>query len=253
MRKSIARRTFLRSTVAAGAAALAVKPLPALAGKREFMMNILKKGGPHDRVPAAFFIHFDEKSRLGEPAVARHLEYFRATGMDFVKIQYEHEFPRLAAIKRPEDWKSMPLYKLNFYEPELQVVRGLVSNNLYSWRMRAFNASGWGPYSPVRQFRPVFTGVDPDDGVPAEYSLSQNYPNPFNPSTRVSFGLPRESRVRLEIFNLLGERLMTAVDGIRAAGYHQVTLDASTLPAGMYLYRLTAGEQVMTRKMLLVK
>ena len=46
--------------------------------------------------------------------------------MDFVKIQYEREFPRVAAIQKPEDWKSMPMYKLDFYEPELQVVRGLV-------------------------------------------------------------------------------------------------------------------------------
>jgi uroporphyrinogen decarboxylase len=126
MQKPLTRRDFLGSTIAAGSAALAGKRPPAAAGKRDMVMDILKKDGPHDYFPAAFFIHFDEKSRLGEPAVARHLEFFRATGMDFVKIQYEREFPRLTAIKNAQDWKSMPLYKRDFYEPELQVVRGLV-------------------------------------------------------------------------------------------------------------------------------
>ncbi len=134
-----------------------------------------------------------------------------------------------------------------------KLVHGLISNDLYSWRMRAHNASGWGPYSEVRQFRPLYTGVVNEAEVPADYSLSQNYPNPFNPSTQVTFGLPRESRVRLEVYNMLGERVMTVLDAARAAGYHTVTVDAAALSAGVYLYRLIAGETVMTRKMLLLK
>jgi hypothetical protein len=105
----------------------------------------------------------------------------------------------------------------------------------------------------VRQFRPLYTGIGDEPGLPTEYSLSQNYPNPFNPSTQIMFGLPTESRVKLELFNTLGELVMTVLDGTRAAGYHTVTVDASTLSAGLYLYRLTAGDKVMTRKMLLVK
>jgi uroporphyrinogen decarboxylase len=122
----VTRRTFLGSTIAAGTAAAAAKPRSAASSKRDVMMDILKQDAPHDYTPAAFFIHFDQKSKLGEPAVGKHLEFFRATGMDFVKIQYERTFPPLAGIKKPEDWKSMPLYKLDFYEPELQVVRGLI-------------------------------------------------------------------------------------------------------------------------------
>ena len=56
----------------------------------------------------------------------KHLEYFRYTGMDFVKIQYERTFPPIAEIKKPEDWGKMPLYPLDFYQPQLEVVRGLV-------------------------------------------------------------------------------------------------------------------------------
>jgi hypothetical protein len=134
-----------------------------------------------------------------------------------------------------------------------KLVHGLISENLYAWRTRAYNAAGWGPFSEVRRFQPLFTGIDDEGELPAEHSLSQNYPNPFNPSTVVVFGLPRESRVRLEVFNLLGERVMTVIDGSRAAGYHTVTVDASSLSAGVYLYRLSAGEKVLTRKMLFVK
>ena len=126
MNLDVTRRTFLGSSMAAGSAVLAGQNLRSTPGKREVMMDILKKNAPHDHIPAAFFIHFDAKSKLGEPAVGRHLEFFRATGMDFVKIQYERTFPPLTAIRKPEDWKGMPHYKLDFYEPELQVVRGLV-------------------------------------------------------------------------------------------------------------------------------
>jgi uroporphyrinogen decarboxylase len=58
--------------------------------------------------------------------VEKHLEYFRATGMDFVKVQYEQAFPPRREIQRPADWKAMPLYGLDFYRPQLEVVEGLV-------------------------------------------------------------------------------------------------------------------------------
>ena len=96
------------------------------AGKREAMLA-LRKGGPGPGyVPAAFFLHFDEASRLGPGAVKRHLEYFRFTGMDFVKVQYERTFPPLPQVKSAADWKTMPRYGLDFYKPQLEVVDALV-------------------------------------------------------------------------------------------------------------------------------
>ena len=56
----------------------------------------------------------------------KHLEYFRFTGMDLVKIQYEKTFPPIAEIKKPEDWAKIPFYKLDFYQPQLETVKGLV-------------------------------------------------------------------------------------------------------------------------------
>ncbi len=76
--------------------------------------------------PAAFFLHFDPAFHRGQPAVDKHLEYFRQTDMDFVKIQFELPFPVRAEIVRPADWRKMPLYREDFYAPQLDVVKGLV-------------------------------------------------------------------------------------------------------------------------------
>jgi uroporphyrinogen decarboxylase len=94
--------------------------------KRDAMLALLERGTRQDSVPAAFFIHFDKAFHFGQPAVQKHLEYFRHTGMDFVKIQYERVFPPIPAITRPEDWSRMPSYPLDFYQPVLDAVRGLV-------------------------------------------------------------------------------------------------------------------------------
>jgi uroporphyrinogen decarboxylase len=94
--------------------------------KRDAVLALLDRNARQDYIPAAFFIHFDKAFHFGPPAVQKHLEYFRYTGMDFVKIQYERTFPPIPDIKRPEDWRNMPSYKLDFYQPELEAVQGLV-------------------------------------------------------------------------------------------------------------------------------
>ena len=94
--------------------------------KRDAVLSLLDPAHTPETVPAAFFLHFDPAYHQGQAAVEKHLEYFRYTGMDFVKIQYERRFPPLEAIRRPEDWAKMPYYKLDFYEEPLRVVEGLV-------------------------------------------------------------------------------------------------------------------------------
>jgi hypothetical protein len=89
--------------------------------------------------------------------------------------------------------------------------------------------------------------------MPSSFSLEQNYPNPFNPSTTIRFGLAGRARVTLSVFNMLGQRVATLVEGEREAGYHSVNFDASGLASGVYLYRLTAGEHVQARKLILLR
>jgi len=94
--------------------------------KRELVLSLLDKDKKQENIPAAFFLHFDEAYHRGQAAVDKHLEYFRYTGMDFVKIQYENVFPHRPEIIKPDDWGKMPLYNKDFYENQLYIVDGLV-------------------------------------------------------------------------------------------------------------------------------
>jgi hypothetical protein len=89
--------------------------------------------------------------------------------------------------------------------------------------------------------------------MPKEYSLSQNYPNPFNSSTVVEFNLRMPGRTVLEVYNVLGQRVMTVVDGELSAGSYRYQMNLSGLASGMYLYRLRSRDFVATKKMLLIK
>lgn len=89
--------------------------------------------------------------------------------------------------------------------------------------------------------------------VPNAYVLSQNMPNPFNPITTVEYALPVPVRVRLTIYNSLGQEVVRLVDREQAAGWHSINWDASAAASGIYIYRLQAGNYIDTKKMVLLK
>jgi hypothetical protein len=88
--------------------------------------------------------------------------------------------------------------------------------------------------------------------LPTKFRIAQNYPNPFNPSTTFRFDLPIAATVSLRVFNTLGQVVATLASGRRDAGYHEVVWSAN-VASGIYFYRLTAGEFVETKKMMLLK
>ena len=94
--------------------------------KRDLVLQTLEKNKPQSHIPAAFFLHFDPEFHRGQAAIDKHLEYFRYTGMDFVKIQYEKVFPFREEIRKPEDWLKMPQYGIDFYQDQVDIARGLV-------------------------------------------------------------------------------------------------------------------------------
>jgi len=99
-----------------------------------------------------------------------------------------------------------------------------------------------------------FTAAVGDCPVPVSgFTLSQNYPNPFNATTTIYYQVPAHSHVKLEVYNLLGQKVATLVDERQQVGYKSVNWDASEVSSGLYFYKLTAGDYIETRRMMLVK
>jgi len=95
-------------------------------------------------------------------------------------------------------------------------------------------------------------------GIPQAFTLLQNHPNPFNSSTLISYTLPEPARVRLQVYNLLGQQVATLAEGYQQAGSYQVRWDGKDkhghpVPSGVYLYRLQAGELKQTRRMTVLR
>jgi len=99
----------------------------------------------------------------------------------------------------------------------------------------------------------TLTSQEPDAAVPDRVELLQNYPNPFNPVTTINYSIPEQSRVRLEVFDMLGRKVATLLNERVEVGYHQVRFDARNLASGVYIYRLQAGDKTITKKLTLIK
>lgn len=108
------------------------------------------------------------------------------------------------------------------------------------------------PEDPATDYGSVNVSNE-DLSVPGAFGLAQNFPNPFNPVTAINYAIPAAGHVTLEVFDILGRSVSMLVDGAVTAGEHTVRFDAADLPSGMYLYRLSTGENVTTKKMLLLK
>ena len=102
---------------------------------------------------------------------------------------------------------------------------------------------------------PLILSVDEQEELPSSFALSQNYPNPFNPSTNFKFELPKASRVTIDIYNILGQKVVTLVNSHYAAGSHIVTWNAgaSGIASGMYLAEMKVDDFRQVRKMMLIK
>jgi len=119
----------------------------------------------------------------------------------------------------------------------------------YAYRLRMNDFNGNYHYSEV---------INLGESNPLNFELAQNYPNPFNPSTTISIGLPVKSDVTLDVYNIVGERVLSLYNGELAAGNYHYTVDASNLTSGIYIYVLSAvGEDgknsTLSRKMTLLK
>jgi hypothetical protein len=126
----------------------------------------------------------------------------------------------------------------------------LESGQDYFWRARVRTSDQTGLWSGYQSFATI--------ALPGAYELYQNYPNPFNPSTTIEFSLPVDCRVRLEVINMLGQRVRVLLDTRLDAGSHEVIWDSrndngSEVSSGVYFYRIATDDFVKSRKMVLLK
>ena len=97
------------------------------------------------------------------------------------------------------------------------------------------------------------TSVKSPDKKPEQFQLAQNYPNPFNPATSIRFRVVRDGHFSLKVYNVRGEQAAVLLDGDCQSGMHKIVFDASSLPSGIYFYRLEGAEINIVRKMMLLK
>jgi endoglucanase len=103
------------------------------------------------------------------------------------------------------------------------------------------------------EFEFVSTNINNESNHPVSFNLEQNYPNPFNPSTTIQYSIPRLSKVKITLFNLLGEEIKTLVDEEKIPGSYKVEFNAENITSGVYFYQLKAAEFLSTKKMILLK
>lgn len=119
-----------------------------------------------------------------------------------------------------------------------------VSSGIYTYRLKQIDANGGYFYSKE---------VEVDLGVPTAFTLAQNYPNPFNPTTVISYQVPTQSAVQIDVFNSIGEIVGTLVNEVKEAGYYDVEFNAASLTSGIYFYKIQAGNFISVKKMMLLK
>jgi hypothetical protein len=174
---------------------------------------------------------------------------------------YRRPKASLGSGKTKEQTNWLPIYDYDrrsaeYYRDTLNLAFP-TSDAVYS------SATGGYPVGDLNWFPARYTAWKNDpstdvqeqgETVPEEFALAQNFPNPFNPTTQITFTIAKASKVSLEVYNLLGQRVAMLIDGqLRAAGKHEAQFQATGLASGVYFYRLTAGEKVATMKMMLVR
>lgn len=158
-----------------------------------------------------------------------------------------------------EEERTISLYPLAFYDSLLTVsdvsVEGEAFTNFNGEDRSLTIAAGEGGIFKVTfdVQEGAATTIEPENELPAAFALSQNYPNPFNPTTQVEYSINEPGPVTLRVYNILGKEVATLVDGNQSAGSHRVAFNANELPSGVYIYRLSSGNRVESRRMMLIK
>jgi hypothetical protein len=172
------------------------------------------------------------------------LNWITATEMNNSGFQIER---RETKNERSEEWETITFVNGNGTKTEPQTYfykDEKLSAGKYQYRLKQIDFDGTIEYSNI---------VEAEILPPVKFSLEQNYPNPFNPTTKISWQSPVNSHQTLKIYDVLGNEVAILVNEYRMAGKFEAEFNASNLSSGIYYYKITVGEFVQTRKMILLK
>mgnify|MGYP000255309590 CR=1 FL=1 len=105
----------------------------------------------------------------------------------------------------------------------------------------------------IEMLENIVTNKGDNDVSPQNFALEQNYPNPFNPSTTIKYSVKENTLVSLKVYDILGNEVVALVNKVQPAGKYIINFDASSLASGVYLYKLSAGSFIDTKKMIFLK
>jgi hypothetical protein len=185
----------------------------------------------------------------------------RAFGVDIADVDLDLDLDVLATGRNDNDvvWYENDLpdtnWEKHFIDSNFLGPRGITAADIDNDGDLDAIANGWDANKIVWYENPI----KPDDVqyeanvIPDEYSISQNYPNPFNPVTTIKYQIPELSFVTIKVFDVLGNEITVLVNEEKSMGSYEVELDGTTLPSGVYFYRIQAGDFIQTKKMVLMK
>ena len=162
---------------------------------------------------------------------------------------YGFEIERLQNSKKEllQDWRKIgfvPGYGTTTEQKSYSFIDRKVSTGIYKYRLKQIDLDGSFEYSTI---------VEVDVGITTEYLLEQNFPNPFNSSTIIKYQIPKEERVRINLYNILGEKILTLFEGEQKAGEYQLSLLLDELPSGNYFYSLETISTRQIKKLTIIK
>ena len=149
------------------------------------------------------------------------------------------------------DQGPSPISISTFSEFEITGLPG--DNSQYFFAIRAFdNANNLSPFSNEAE-RTIITAIDEQNSVPEDFTLSQNFPNPFNPTTTIQYALPEASKVKITLYDMLGQQVSVLVNARKVAGNHSISLNMGEFSSGMYIYNMKAGNRTIFKTLTLIK
>jgi hypothetical protein len=172
---------------------------------------------------------------------------------DYVNYTFEAKYPAAALAFTLEEGHVIG------WEVQVDENDGANRKNMVRWwgedNMAWVQPNLWGTAELAPTIDQMLVAVDKKEPVvtPSDFALSQNYPNPFNPTTFIDYTITKNSAVELSVYDILGNEVAQLVNEVKSPGSYTIAFDGSNLVSGVYFYKLRAGGNVFTKKMVLMK